>query len=111
MYHGPLNFDYKSIKSKLPLRKAAMLVQRIKEKLKSRVSAMDYGKKKNLPYVVTIDLFIICMVIFDTMQFPNKRTKISHGLKDITLLICIHSESAQSHLQNGAIDILAKNVY
>ncbi|RNA32349.1 hypothetical protein BpHYR1_024772 [Brachionus plicatilis] len=26
MYHGPLYFDYKSIKSRLPLRKAAMLV-------------------------------------------------------------------------------------
>ncbi|RMZ95980.1 hypothetical protein BpHYR1_013728 [Brachionus plicatilis] len=35
--------------------------------------------------------------------------KISHDVKDITLLICIYSESAQSHLQNGVFDILAKN--
>ncbi|RNA38132.1 hypothetical protein BpHYR1_008718 [Brachionus plicatilis] len=43
-------------------------------------------------------------------QLHQCTTKISHGLIDITLLICIYSKSAQSHQQNGVIDILAKNV-
>ncbi|RMZ99683.1 hypothetical protein BpHYR1_006526 [Brachionus plicatilis] len=47
---------------------------------------------------------------FDNFGNLMTRAKISHVLIDITLLICIYSESAQSHLENGVIDILAKNV-
>ncbi|RNA37085.1 hypothetical protein BpHYR1_046208 [Brachionus plicatilis] len=58
--------------------------------------------------------FYKLQVVSNNLFFLNKNTldflaKISHGLIDKTLLICLYAESAQSHLQNGLIDILEKN--
>ncbi|RNA39673.1 hypothetical protein BpHYR1_022099 [Brachionus plicatilis] len=74
-----------------------------------------YSVKKILPFISSRVAKLQHYLNFGkpTLRYKSaylktlKNTKISHVLIDVTLL-SIHSESAQSHLQNG-IDILTKN--